>query len=85
MIASGNAVRCHHWSRLRALVAAIGGLSFATVCPAAEFKPFDGPKLMAVFIQSDPWATVVGADTPRVAVYESGEYSIFVSEKPGGN
>ena len=39
---------------------------------AADFHPFDGPKPMAVFIQTDPWAMVIGADTPRVAVYEDG-------------
>ena len=39
---------------------------------AAEFNPFDGPKPIAVLIQTDPWAMVMGADTPRVAVYEDG-------------
>ncbi|HEY5314936.1 MAG TPA: hypothetical protein VIK18_20555 [Pirellulales bacterium] len=52
---------------------ALVGLGFATACLAAEFHPFDGPKPTAVFIQSNPWASVIGADTPRVAVYESGE------------
>jgi hypothetical protein len=39
---------------------------------SAEFDPFVGPKPIAVLIQSDPWAMVMGADTPRVAVYEDG-------------
>jgi hypothetical protein len=39
---------------------------------AAEFSPFDGPKPIAVLIQTDPWAMVMGADTPRIAVYEDG-------------
>lgn len=39
---------------------------------AAEFDPFDGPQPIAVLIQTDPWAMVIGADTPRVAVYEDG-------------
>ena len=37
---------------------------------AVEFHPFDGPKPVAVLIQTDPWAIVIGADSPRVAVYE---------------
>ena len=39
---------------------------------AAEISPFDGPEPMAVLIQTDPWAMVMGADTPRIAVYEDG-------------
>lgn len=39
----------------------------------AGFHPFDGPKPILVFMQSDPWLMVVGSDTPRVAVYENGE------------
>lgn len=46
---------------------------------AAPFDPFAGPKPLAVFIQSDPWAMVLGADTPRVAVYENGEV-VFVKK-----
>lgn len=43
------------------------------VAAAATFNPFDGPTPMVVFIQSNPWAMVIGADTPRVAIYDSGE------------
>jgi hypothetical protein len=46
---------------------------------AADFNPFEGPKPIAVFIQTDPWAMVIGADTPRVAVYEDGEV-IFLKD-----
>ena len=46
---------------------------------AAEFSPFDGPKPIAVLIQTDPWAMVMGADTPRVALYEDGMV-IFLKE-----
>jgi hypothetical protein len=46
---------------------------------AAPFDPFAGPKPLAVFIQTDPWAMVLGADTPRVAVYENGEV-VFVKK-----
>ena len=45
----------------------------ARVGIAADFDPFEGPKPIAVFIQTNPWAMVIGSDTPRVAVYENGE------------
>ena len=44
-----------------------------SVSAAADFDPFQGPKPIAVFIQSDPWAMVIGSDTPRVAIYENGD------------
>jgi hypothetical protein len=40
---------------------------------AADFNPFDGPQPIAVLIESNPWAMVIGADTPRIAIYENGE------------
>ena len=58
---------------MRALIAIILSLWLTNICSAAEFNPFDSPVPIAVFIQTDPWATVIGADTPRVAIYENGE------------
>lgn len=54
-------------------------LPLFSACPtlAAGFDPFAGPKPLAVLIQSDPWAMVIGSDTPRVAIYENGRV-IFV-------
>ena len=49
------------------------GLCLRCVCSAAEFDPFEGPKPIAVFIQTNPWARVINADTPRVAIYENGD------------
>jgi hypothetical protein len=46
---------------------------FTPLCLAEEFKPFDGPRPIAAFIQSDPWSMVIGSDTPRVAVYDDGQ------------
>jgi hypothetical protein len=40
---------------------------------ADEFNPYEGPVPIAVFIQSSPWTDVVGAETPRVVIYENGE------------
>src|SRR5437867_3731556 len=37
------------------------------------FDPFHGPAPLVVLIQSDPWAMVIGSDTPRVAIYQTGE------------
>ncbi len=50
---------------------------------AADFKPFDGPKPLAVIIQTNPWAMVIGADTPRVAVYEDG--TVIYLKTSGGD
>jgi hypothetical protein len=50
---------------------------------AAEFHPFDGPKPIAVFIQTDPWAMVIGADTPQAAFYEDGTV-IFLKKTQDG-
>jgi len=57
---------------MRTLLAIIAVLSMTSVC-AADFDPFQGPKPLAIFIQSDPWAMVIGSDLPRVAVYENGD------------
>src|SRR5436190_23751424 len=56
----------HTVKRLATLALLAIGLELA----AASFDPFQGVKPLAVFIQSDPWAMVMGADTPRVALYE---------------
>jgi len=57
--------------RLAAMI--LAALSLTSYCDAEEFNPFDGPKPIAVFIQTDPWKMVIGSDTPRVAVYENGD------------
>src|SRR5262245_16919340 len=64
---------------MRTLVILAAALFLAPVSAAAEFDPFAGPSPIAVFIQTDPWAMVLGADTPRVVVYENGE-AIFVKK-----
>lgn len=58
---------------MRTFFAIIVALCLTSVCGAADFDPFQGPKPFAIFIQSDPWAMVIGADTPRVAIYENGD------------
>lgn len=67
---------------MRKVIAFIVVLWAAIGVRAAEFDPFEGPKPLLVFIQTDPWAMVIGADTPRVAVYESGEV-VFTKKAAG--
>jgi hypothetical protein len=51
--------------------------SLARLCPAEDFRPFDGPQPLLVAIETDPWAMVLGSDSPRVAIYENGD-AVFV-------
>ncbi len=37
---------------------------------ASDFRPFDGPKPLAVLIGTDPWAMVIGSDTPHCVIYD---------------
>ncbi len=39
---------------------------------ALDFDPYAGAYPIAVLVQTDPWAMVLGADNPRVAVYGDG-------------
>lgn len=67
------------WTFSRFRLSFLAGAALLFLGAAAPFDPFAGPKPLAVFIQSDPWAMVLGADTPRVAVYEDGEV-VFVKK-----
>ena len=64
---------------MRLRIALLAGAALLSLGAAAPFEPFAGPKPLLVLIQTDPWAMVLGADTPRVAVYEDGEV-IFVKK-----
>ncbi|WP_445145049.1 hypothetical protein [Dyella sp. Tek66A03] len=55
------------------------GLCFTRLCPAADFNPFEGPEPLLVVVEFDPWSMVLGADSPRVAIYENGD-AIFVGK-----
>ena len=48
-------------------------LALTAVCSAKEIEPFAGPKPIAILLQENPWAAVMGAETPRIAIYENGE------------
>jgi hypothetical protein len=55
------------------------GLGLTGLCHAANFDPFEGPEPLLVVIEFDPWSMVLGADSPRVAIYENGD-AIFVGK-----
>jgi hypothetical protein len=63
---------------MRYLLAAIA--LFAVSAMAADFEPHKGPAPVLVLITNDPWAMVIGADTPRLAAYEDGTV-LFVREQ----
>ena len=44
---------------------------------------FVGPEPLLVFIQTDPWAMLIGMDTPRVVLYADGQV-IFTRDTDGG-
>jgi len=60
-----------YWTSLLALI------SFTTVCSAKDFEPFEGFKPVAVLVQEYTGAAVMGAETPRVAIYENGGVIYF--------
>lgn len=57
---------------LFSLTAALAMLPSAALC-AGDFDPFEGPKPLIVFMRTNPWAEVIGADVPQCVVYEGGE------------
>jgi hypothetical protein len=40
---------------------------------AQGFSPFEGPRPLAVMIESNPWLMVMGSDTPSFVLYENGQ------------
>lgn len=61
-----------------ALVAAVRG----SAEPPA-FDPYAGPKPVLVWIQTDPWAMVLGADTPRLTLYDDGTMICIAKDSSG--
>ncbi len=54
-----------------------------SVCARAkDFQPFAGPQPLAVLVEEDPLAPVVGAETPHIAIYENGDV-IYAREGSG--
>ena len=45
------------------------------------FEPFAGPQPIAVLIQENPRVAVIGAETPRIAIYENGDV-IYCRDSP---
>lgn len=59
------------------------GLGLSRLCAATDFNPFAGPEPLLVVIESNPWSMVLGADSPRLAIYENGD-AIFVDSDKNG-
>jgi hypothetical protein len=61
------------------------GFGLTGLCHAANFDPFEGPEPLLVVVEFDPWSMVLGADSPRLAIYENGD-AIFIGkdEKDSG-
>jgi hypothetical protein len=52
---------------------------------AEAFLPFDGPRPLAVMLETDPWLMVVGSDTPSFVLYEDGQLiyrKIYAKNEP---
>src|SRR5689334_16466703 len=45
--------------------------------------PYSGPRPVVVWIETNPWAMVLGADTPRLALYEDGTLICVVKDASG--
>jgi len=58
-------------------------LGSVAASPAETFDPFAGSRPVAVLVQENPWALVIGADTPRIAIYDNGEV-IYARDLPKG-
>lgn len=48
---------------------------------ALDIDPFNGPKPIAVLLQTDPWLMVIGSDTPMVTIYEDGQV-LYLKREP---
>jgi len=48
-------------------------IGLTAIVSAKDVEPFAGPQPIAVMLQESPWATVMGAETPRIAIYENGQ------------
>lgn len=55
---------------MRYLFAALALLS--GTASSAEFDPHKGPAPVLVLMTNDPWAQVIGSDTPRLVAYDDG-------------
>jgi len=57
-------------------------LGLTAIGSAKPIEPFAGPQPIAVMLQENPSAPVVGAETPRIAIYENGDV-IYSRGGPG--
>src|SRR5262245_12832824 len=55
------------------LLSAVGGPD-----EGGRFDPYAGPRPVLVWIRTDPWAMVLGSDTPTLSLYEDGAVTCVV-------
>jgi len=58
---------------MKTIIAFITLFFIATTSLALDINPFEGPKPIAVLIQTNPWLMVIGSDTPMTTIYEDGQ------------
>jgi hypothetical protein len=66
---------------MKTIIAFIALFFLATASFALEINPFEGPKPIAVLIQTNPWLMVIGSDTPMITIYEDGQVIHLKQEK----
>ncbi|MFC1822995.1 hypothetical protein ACFL9T_09835 [Thermodesulfobacteriota bacterium] len=66
---------------MKTIIELIALFFLATTSYALEIDPFDGPKPIAVLIQTNPWLMVIGSDTPTMTIYEDGQVIHLKQEK----
>jgi hypothetical protein len=52
-----------------------------SVALALDMDPFEGPRPLAVLIETNPWLMVIGSDTPTVVIYDDGQLIYIKKEK----
>lgn len=57
---------------MKRLTLVLAMLATVSVTAGDAVDPYAGPAPMVVWVQTDPWAMVIGADTPRLVIYEGG-------------
>lgn len=66
---------------MKTIIAIIALFLSATTSFALDIDPFEGPKPIAVLIQTNPWLMVIGSDTPMLTIYEDGQVIYLKQEK----
>lgn len=66
---------------MKKILAILSFVLIYTPVHALEFDPFKGPKPIVVLIETNPWHSVIGSDTPMVTIYADGQVVYLKREK----